>query len=190
MSTEPPATDITRNLASAAHDPASQAAVLDGVYAELLKIARAELRRHKRGATLNTRALVNEAYLKLFAPGAAAYVDRKHFYATASRAMRQVVIDYARQRLAERRGAGAAHVCLDDLVGEAFPIDSQAERLLAIDAALTRLDAMDPRLAQVVELRFFAGMEVTDLAELLEVSVPTIVRDTRTAKAFLQKEIG
>lgn len=190
MSAETPAPAITRGLAAAAIDPASQAAVLDAVYADLMKIARAELRRHRRGATLNTRALVNEAYLKLFAPGSATYINRKHFFATAARAMRQVVIDYARLRLADRRGAGAAHVSLDDLDGEAFPIDSQAERLLAIDAALTRLDAMDPRLAQVVELRFFAGMEVADLAELLEVSVPTIVRDTRTAKAFLQKEIG
>ncbi len=181
---------ITRNLAVAAQDPAAQAQVLDGVYADLVKIAHAELQRHRRGATLNTHALVNEAYLKLFAPGLASYVDRKHFFATAARAMRQVVIDYARQRLADRRGAGAVHVSLDDLGGEAFPIESQAERLLEIDVALTRLEAMDSRLAQVVELRFFAGMEVNDLAELLEVSVPTIVRDTRTAKAFLQKEIG
>ena len=141
------------------------------------------------GDTLNTRALVNEAYIKLFAGVQASYSNRQHFFATAARAMRQVVVDYARARLAECRGSGAAHVNLDHLDAQALPIDSQAERLVAIDAALDKLAALDPRLAQVVEMRFFAGMEVAELAALLEVSVPTIVRDTRTAKAFLQKEL-
>jgi RNA polymerase sigma factor (TIGR02999 family) len=163
--------------------------LLDRVYADLLKIAHAELGRHQRGATLDTRALVNEAYIKLFAGAASDYSSRQHFFATAARAMRQVIIQYARMRLADRRGCGAEHVSLDHLDAQALPIDSQAERLVAIDSALSKLAALDPRLAQVIELRFFAGMEVDELANLLEVSVPTIVRDTRTAKAFLQNEL-
>ncbi len=182
-------TEITLQVAAAADDPAARAQLLDRVYADLLKIAHAELGRHQRGDTLNTRALVNEAYIKLFAGAAANYSNRQHFFATAARAMRQVVVDYARARLAERRGSGAAHVSLDHFDAQALPIDSQAERLVAIDAALSKLAELDPRLAQVVELRFFAGMEVEELAALMEVSVPTIVRDTRTAKAFLQKEL-
>ncbi len=181
--------EITQQVAAAADDPAARAQLLDRVYADLLKIAHAELARHQRGDTLNTRALVNEAYIKLFAGVQGHYSNRQHFFATAARAMRQVVVDYARARLAECRGSGAAHVSLDHLDAQALPIDSQAERLVAIDAALDKLAALDPRLAQVVEMRFFAGMEVEELAALLEVSVPTIVRDTRTAKAFLQKEL-
>jgi RNA polymerase sigma factor (TIGR02999 family) len=187
MTADTPPPSITRDLAD--DDPTAHAAVLDRVYDDLVKIARAELNRHRRGATLNTRALVNEAYLKLFPAGAAEYASRKHFFATAAQAMRQVVIGYARARLAERRGAGAEHMSLDDLHAEALPVDAQAERLLAIDAALSKLAVMDARLARVVELRFFAGMEVDELAALLEVSVPTVVRDTRAAKAFLQKEL-
>jgi RNA polymerase sigma factor (TIGR02999 family) len=186
---DPQQTALTGQFAAAADDPAARALLLDRVYADLLKIARAELARHQRGDTLNTRALVNEAYLKLFANAAGDYDNRQHFFATAARAMRQVIVDYARARLAERRGSGAEHVSLDHLEAQALPIDSQAERLVAIDAALSKLAALDPRLAQVIELRFFAGMEVEELAQLLEISVPTVVRDTRTAKAFLQKEL-
>ena len=181
--------ELTQQVAAAADDPVARSQLLDRVYADLLKIAHAELARHQHGETLNTRALVKEAYIKLFAGAQGNYSNRQHFFATAARAMRQVVVDYARARLAECRGSGAAHVSLDHLDAQSLPIDSQAERLVAIDAALNKLAALDPRLAQVVEMRFFAGMEVEELAALLEVSVPTIVRDTRTAKAFLQKEL-
>ena len=181
--------DLTRQMAQAVDDPAARSRVLEQVYADLVRLAHAELARHRRGGTLNTRALVNEAYLKLFAGGEADYQNRQHFFATAARAMRQVVIDYARARLADCRGSGAEHIALDDLDASALPVAAQAERLVAIDAALAKLAALDPRLATVIEMRFFVGMEVEDLAELLQVSVPTIVRDTRTAKAFLQREL-
>lgn len=183
-------TGITQNLAAAASSGDARSELLGRVYGDLLRLARAELGRHQRGATLNTRALVNEAYLKLFAgANVADYASRQHFFSTAAKAMRQVVIDYARARLAQCRGAGAEHIALDDLEAAALPVDDQAERLIAIDAALAKLAGLDPRLAQVVELRFFAGMEVEELADVLGVSVPTIVRDTRTAKAFLEKEL-
>lgn len=181
--------DITAQLLRAGNDPAVRARVLEQLYAELVKIARAELARHQRGNTLNTRALVNEAYLKLFGAGELDYDNRKHFFATAARAMRQVVISYARNRLADCRGAGAEHVGLDELEAHALPVDAQAERWLAIDAAMTKLASLDPRLAEIIELRFFAGMEVEQLAEVMNLSVPTIVRDTRTARAFLQAEL-
>ncbi len=179
---------ITQALARA-NDPSGRDQALVLIYDDLLRIARAELARHRRGNTLNTRVLVNEAYLKLFDRTGLDYENRVHFYATAARAMRQVVIDYARARLTERRGAGAEHVDLDALEGQSLPIDAQAEQLLAIDKALEKLAGLDPRLVKVVELRFFAGMEVKDIADLLGVSEPTIKRDTRAAKAFLHHEL-
>ena len=168
-----------------------QSIAMDAVYEELLLIARAELARHRRGQTLNTRALVNEAYLKLFNPNAALdFESRKHFFATAAQAMRQVVIDYARARMTDRRGAGAEHIALDDLNGLALPVDAQADQLVAMDAAMQKLSLLDERLVRVVELRFFAGLEVSVIAELLGVSEPTVKRDTRAAKAFLQRELS
>jgi ECF sigma factor len=100
------------------------------VHEDLRRIARAELARHRRGETLNTQALVNEAYLKLFGGSAASFENRKHFFATAARAMRQIVIDYARARLADCRGAGAEHVPLDALEILPLAIDAQAEQLI------------------------------------------------------------
>ena len=182
--------ELTRVIAASAADPAARERALELVYDDLVRIARAELSRHRRGDTLNTRALVNEAYLKLFQGSAGAFENRVHFFATAARAMRQVVIDYARARLAERRGGGAEHISLESLDGAALPIDEQAEQLLGMDRALQKLATLDPRLVQVVEMRFFAGLEVRDIAELLGVSEPTIKRDTRAAKAFLQKELA
>lgn len=164
--------------------------LLGAIHEDLRRIARAELARHRRGDTLNTQALVNESYLKLFGGAAASFENRKHFFATAARAMRQIVIDHARAHLAECRGAGAEHVSLDALEGVPLPIDAQADQLVGIDAALGKLERLDPRLAEVVELRFFAGLEVEQVAELLGVSAPTVKRDTRTAKAFLARELG
>jgi RNA polymerase sigma factor (TIGR02999 family) len=184
-----PSPPITRALAEA-RDPEGRERFVALVYDDLLRIARAELYRHRRGNTLNTRVLVNEAYLKLFAGAEADYENRQHFYATAARAMRQVVIDYARSRLAERRGGGAEHVDLDALDGQPLAVDAQAEHLLAIDTALQKLAGLDERLVKVVELRFFAGLEVKDIAELLGVSEPTVKRDTRAAKAFLHQELA
>lgn len=180
---------ITPALAEA-DQPAGRERFLGLVYNDLVRIARAELNRHRRGATLDTCALVNEAYLKLFEGAGLDYENRRHFYATAARAMRQVVIDHARARLAERRGGGAEHVALDALEAQPLPVDAQAEQLLAIDTALEKLAMLDERLVKVVELRFFAGLEIKVIAELLGVSEPTIKRDTRAAKAFLHQQLN
>jgi RNA polymerase sigma factor (TIGR02999 family) len=180
---------ITQALASAGDDAQARERAFALVYDDLLRIARAELARHRRGQTLNTRALVHETYLKLFGEAAGRFADRRHFFATAAKAMRHVVIDYARARLAERRGAGAEHVSLEDFHASALPVDAEAEQILGLHAALERLAGLDPRAAQVMELRFFSGLEVSEIAELLELSEPTVKRDTRAAKAFLQREL-
>jgi len=181
--------ELTRAIIASAADSSARDDVLRAVYDDLIRIARAELGRHRRGETLNTRVLVNEAYLKLFEGRGGVFENRVHFFATAAKAMRQVVIDYARARLAERRGGGAEHVPLDVLEGAPLPVDEQAEQLVGMDRAMEKLATLDPRLVQVVEMRFFAGLEVKQIAELLGVSEPTIKRDTRAAKAFLQKEL-
>jgi RNA polymerase sigma factor (TIGR02999 family) len=185
-----PGHELTAVFAALSGDGVPSESALQQVYGELLKIARAELARHRRGNTLDTRGLVHEAYFKLFGGDARVYANRKHFFATAAQAMRQVVIDYARARLADRRGGGAEHVALDALEGQPLPIDAQAEELVQIDAALSKLQALDPRLVQVVELRFFSGLEVVEIAELLGVSEATVKRDTRAARAFLEKELA
>jgi RNA polymerase sigma factor (TIGR02999 family) len=180
---------ITRALADVDQEGGRQR-FLELVYNELLRIARAELNRHRRGHTLDTRSLVNEAYLKLFNSGNLGFENRGHFYAAAARAMRQVVIDYARARLAERRGGGCERISLDALEGMPLPVDAQAEQLLAIDRALEKLASLDERLVKIVELRFFAGLGVTEIADLLGVSEPTVKRDTRAAKAFMHRELS
>ncbi len=158
-------------------------------YAELVRIARAELARHKRHGTLDTRALVHEAWLKLHATNAADFASRRHFYATAAKAMRHVVIDYARARQAQRRGGGCEPLALERLDHQPIALDLQIEQLVQLDSALDRLAEADPRLVQIIELRFFSGLEVREIADLLDVSEPTIKRGTRVAKAFLEKEL-
>lgn len=182
---------ITCGLRAGRGDSEAHARSLDQVHEEMLRIARAELGRHRRGETLNTRALVNEVWIKLYGQGGEReFASRKHFYATAARAMRQVVIDHARARLSEMRGNGAEHLQLDGAELQGLAVESQAENLLQMDEALRRLGELDPRLVQVMELRFFAGMEVSEVAALMGVSEPTIKRDTRAAKAFIARELG
>ena len=179
---------ITSALSDAA-EPAGRDRLFELVYDDMVRIARAQLSRNQRGNTLDTRALVSEAYLKLERAGFD-YANRKHFYATVACAMRQVAVDYARTRLAERHGGGAVFVDIEDMANHPLPVDAQAEQLIAIDDALGKLAKLDERLVKVIELRFFAGLEVKEIAELLEVSEPTIKRDTRAAKAFLQRELA
>jgi RNA polymerase sigma factor (TIGR02999 family) len=164
--------------------------LLSLVYHELVRIARNELNRHRRGQTLNTRALVNEAYVKLFGHTTLAFENSSHFYAAAACAMRQVIIDYARARKAERRGGGVDHLVLDSIEDQQEQIDLQVDQLLALDRALEKLATLDERLVKIVELRFFAGLGITEIATLLGVSEPTVKRDTRAAKAFMHRELS
>ncbi len=156
------------------------------VYRELRAIAHAQLRSRRPDATLNTTALINEAYVKLGARQRL-WQDRKHFYATMARVMRQVTIDLARKQHAGKRDGGN-RVSLDRL--EQGRIEwREIPDLIAIDAALTRLGQLDERLEQVLELRFFAGLSVADVADMLGVSKPTVKRDMRAARAFLASEL-
>jgi RNA polymerase sigma factor (TIGR02999 family) len=158
------------------------------VYGELHRLAQAHLRREHAGHTLNATALVNEACLKLLGRTTAGSLnDRQHFFAVASRAMRQILLDHARARLAQKRGGGLGpHVTLGDQVaGEG----RDEETLIALNDALTQLAQVSERLGRLVELRYFAGLDDAEIAAILGVSVRTVNRDWRTARAFLSRHL-
>jgi RNA polymerase sigma factor (TIGR02999 family) len=157
------------------------------VYDELKRIAHWQLERAGPRRPIDTTALVHEAYLKFAAVEEPGWEHRRHFYRVAARAMRQIIVDQARRHRAQKREGRLERVDLD--VTE-VQIEDHAEELLAIDEALAKLDAQDPRLAQVIELRFFAGLSVEDTARALDVSDRTVKRDWRLARAFLHKELG
>lgn len=157
------------------------------VYDELKRIARRQLDGGPSLATLNTTALVHEAYLKLGGDARWTAHNRMHFFALAARAMRMIIIDHARERSRLKRGGRQRPIALDDLD---IPVDRPAEQLLAVDRALTRLEASDPDLARLVEWKFFCGLSVEEIAELLAVSERTVKRYWRAARAFLYQELG
>lgn len=168
-----------------AGDTAAPEALFAAVYEELRRLAR-QVRGGRAGDTLRTTALVHEAYVKLTSGNAPDYEGRLHFFRTAARAMRQILTDAARRRLADKRGGGLPTVTFDEGV-HAAPVD--AERLLALDEAIDRLEALDPRAAQVVECRFFAGLSVEETAVALDISPRTVKRDWRAARAFLADDL-
>jgi RNA polymerase sigma factor (TIGR02999 family) len=156
------------------------------VYAELRRLADAYLRNERQGHTLQPTALVHEAYLRLVDQDIA-WESRAHFLGIAARTMRQILVDHARQRLANKRGAGGAKLSLEEVINLS---DERAVDLVALDDALTSLDGFDPQKCRLVELRYFAGLSVEETAQVLGLSVPTVVRHWRTAKAWLQHEIS
>jgi RNA polymerase sigma factor (TIGR02999 family) len=183
----PQAADVTRALvALSAGDSAAMDRLLPLVYDHLRRVAERELRRERAGHTLSPTALVHEAYLKLVQLDRITWEGRAHFFGAAASAMRRILISYARMHKAEKRGSGAERVPIEDVVLAAR--DRPAD-LLALDEALTRLAAAHPRQAQVVELRFFAGMEIEAVADALGVSAPTIKRDWTAARAWLNREL-
>lgn len=157
------------------------------VYDDLRRIARRHLRRGRPGQTLDTTGLVHEVYLKMVDPSRVDWQNRAHFLAVSARAMRQVIIGYARRRSADKRGGGAIAVTLEE--GQ-IAIDEQAEGLLALDQALSRLAQRNERLARVIECRFFAGLSEEETAEALGVSLRTAQRDWLRARAWLREELG
>jgi RNA polymerase sigma factor (TIGR02999 family) len=156
------------------------------LYSELRTLARRQLSGHQSG-TLSTTAVVHEAYLKLLSGQDVDLDNRMHFFCLAARAMRQVLIDQARMRLAGKRGGDRIRVSLDD--NDAVT-EARAEELLDLDKALERLADCDERLGQVVDLRFFAGLSVEETAELMSLSPRTVKREWRKARAFLHCEIN
>lgn len=153
------------------------------VYDELLRVAHGRLRAEPAGHTLNTTALVHEAYLKLVDQTRVEWRDRAHFLAVASTAMRRILIDHARKHRARKRGGGRKKIPLD---AANLSVEERADTLLELDEALTRLARIDERLSRVVECRFFGGMNQKETAEALGVSARTVRSDWATAKGLLQ----
>jgi RNA polymerase sigma factor (TIGR02999 family) len=156
-------------------------------YDELLRLARAQRRKWSGDFTMQTTALVHEAWMRLFgADSPPQWKDRAHFFAVASRAMRQILLSYARARSAQKRGGAAV-----DLDVESWnPVAPEAaDQLVALHDALDALTELQPRMARVVELRFYTGLSVEDAAEVLGISAATVKREWRTARAWLKKEI-
>ena len=156
------------------------------VYGELRAVAARHLRRERQDHTLQPTALVNEAYLRLMGPVGMAPQNRSHLFALAARAMRQILVDHARKKQADKRGAGATMVTLPDALQA--PQRSIID-VLALNEALDALAALDPRLSKVVELKFFAGLNVGEIAAALGVSQATVERDWTAAKAWLHQRL-
>jgi RNA polymerase sigma-70 factor, ECF subfamily len=174
--------DVTALLRRwSAGEQAALHAVTPLVYAELRQLARRALRRERQDHTLQTTALVHEAYIRLVGHDRTQWQTRAHFSAVAAQAMRRILVDEARRRLAAKRPDPAQRVELD----EQWQLPAQPGELLALDDALGRLAALDARQARVVELKFFAGMELDEIAAALDVGTATVTRDWRLARGWL-----
>lgn len=158
------------------------------VYEELRKIAHVQLLRERAGHTLNTTALVHEAYVKLVDQDRVEWRDRTHFYGVAAQAMRRILVNYAEARRTQKRGGGAEKVPLDESLVALD--DAQLDELLALDQALNRLQAFNPRGARVVEYRFFAGLQHDEVAEIMDLSAVTVRRAWSAAKTWLREELS
>ena len=156
------------------------------VYEELHRIARRYMRRERPDHTLQATSLVNEAYLRLIDIHRVEWRDRAHFLAVAAQTMRRILVESARNRRRQKRGGGAVHLNLDEV--QELPA-SKGHDVVALSDALSALATFDARMSQVVELRFFAGLTVDETAEVLRVSPETVMRDWKTAKAWLLREI-
>jgi RNA polymerase sigma factor (TIGR02999 family) len=157
------------------------------IYDELHRLAKRYMSRERRNHTLQTTALVNEAYLRLVGQGQAEWQNRAHFFGVAAQVMRHVLVDHARSRQYAKRGGEGRRVTLDDNL--AISHEDQIE-VLALDEALNRLAALDERKGRIVELRYFGGLSVEETAEVLELSAITVKRDWLKAKAWLYRELS
>ena len=168
-------------------DPGALEQLTPRVYDELRRIAGHFMRDERPGRTIQTTALVHEAYLKLIDVTNVDWQHRAHFFAVSAQIMRHILLDRARRRVAAKRGGAAPRVNLDEVpdIGS-----GRARELIALDDALNALAKVDPRKARVVELRFFAGLSVEETAEVLKVSSDTVKRDWRLARAWLLAELG
>ena len=183
--------EITRLLHQAA---VGNRAALDSVYAslypELKRVARARLWQQGRGDGMNTTMLVHESFVRLVGAQGLRLEDRRHFFAYAAKTMRNIIIDSAREQLAERRGAGAEHVTLGDADALRTPDPSASDELIRVNDALHELEAVDPELAELVEMRYFGGYSETEIAELQGVTERTVRRRWDKARAWLFVALG
>jgi RNA polymerase sigma factor (TIGR02999 family) len=157
------------------------------VYDHLRSIARNQLQSERKDHTLNATALVHEAYLKLVDQTQVNWQNRVHFYAVAAGAMRRILVDYARRRQAGKRGGDQVLVTFNE---ELMSAEAKAEQIIELDDALNRLAEVHPRQQKVVELRFFAGLKEDEIAESLRISLATVKRDWRLARAWLARELN
>jgi RNA polymerase sigma factor (TIGR02999 family) len=157
------------------------------VYEELRRLAHRYMRREHPGHTLQTTALVNEAYLQLIDAAGVSWQNRAHFFAISAQVMRRILVQFARRRRFLKRGGGAQRVSLEEALDVSQVRDTD---LVSLDEALTALAAMDPRQSQVVELRFFGGLSVEETAEVLNVSEATVMRDWKVARLWLLRELA
>jgi RNA polymerase sigma factor (TIGR02999 family) len=179
--------EVRRLLADVrAGDARARDRLFEVLYDDLRRIARHQLRARATG-TLGTTAMVHEAYLRLVRSEAGAWQDRAHFLAVAARAMRYVLVDDARQKLARKRGAGAQRVAIED---HHAVIEPGVLKVLELEEALRRLGEIDDRLARIVELRFFGDLSTRDAAEVLGIGERTVERDWRVARSILHRWLG
>ena len=170
-------------------DRAALESALPLVYNELRRLARHHLRQARPNHTLQTTALVHEAYLRLSEQTALPVESRAHFFAIAAQVMRWILVDYERKRQTARRGAGALRVTLDERIPAPNPRGSDVD-LLALDQALDKLAKLDPQRSRIVELRYFAGLSVGDVAQFLGISPATVNRSWASARVWLLREMS
>jgi RNA polymerase sigma factor (TIGR02999 family) len=183
----PPRENVTRMLiAWSAGDGEAAPRLMPLVYDELRTLARQYLQHERRDHTLQATGLVHEAYLRLVDQTATTWRDRAHFFTVAAGVMRRILVDYARSHRAEKRGGGLEKIQLDEAVALSPARDVD---LVALDEALKDLGVFDPRQSQIVELRFFGGLTVEEVGEVLEISPRTVKREWRLARAWLRREI-
>jgi len=183
-----PESDLTQLLVSwSKGDKEALDKLVPLVYAELRRIARRHMGRESPGHTLQTSALINEAYMKLVDRRNVQWQDRAHFFAVAAQVMRHILIDHARSRHYAKRGAGARKVSLEDT---AVLSNERAADLVALDDALNALAAIDPRKSRIIELRFFGGLSIEETAEILKIAPVTVTREWRAARAWLRREMS
>lgn len=184
---DPSAPDVTRLLMNwSKGDSAALDELMPLVYGELRRLASAYLRRERPGHTLESTALVHEAFLRLIDQREVQWKSRAHFYGIAAQMIRRILVDYARAQHAEKRGSGGIKLSLDEAM--AVPKGTELD-VLGLNEALDRLAAMDPRQAKVVELRFFAGLSIEETAEVMELSPATVKREWTTARVWLFREM-
>jgi len=157
------------------------------VYEELRRLAHRYMRREKPGHTLQTAALVNEAYVRLVGQNNIQWESRAHFFGIAARLMRQILVDQARRRNFAKRGGGAIRVSLNEATAIA---EEPSANVMALDEALKNLESIDPRQSRIIEMRFFGGMSIEETAEALKVSPGTVMRDWTFARAWLRTEMS
>lgn len=182
------ATEVTQLLCSwSGGNHAALESLMEVVYAELRRLAHSYIRRERPGQTLQSTALVNEAYLRLIDQKNVTWRNRAHFFGIAAHMMRRILVDHARSRQAAKRGSGISLLALDEAVAGTGPRDLN---LVLLDQALESLARIDPQQSRIVELRFFAGLSIEDTAEVLKISPATVKREWAIAKAWLCREMS